>query len=195
MKFAITDRFLWMIYNFFEKTGEILEPPEIFRVRGLRDMIPAIPGEREFWRNLERKKRRRRFAQFVNHLKRRGYIKIDSLKEKRGILLTQKGAQKILRIKYKIKTGHRKRKDKKWIMVVFDIPENKRKYRDEFRGFLISLGFQNFQKSIWVSPYDITEDLEKIIKTYSLDKFVKIFLIEEVEIQPPKENKKQKNGK
>ena len=176
IRIPITDQFLWIVYNFFEKTGEILEPPEIFKLRSFRNIVPLGTG---VWRILEKKRRRRQFAQFVNHLKRQGYIKIANVKEKRGILLTPKGKKKVLRIRYKL-LAKKSRKDKKWIMVIFDIPEKMRKHRNEFRAFLISFGFQRLQKSVWVCPYDVLKDVEEIIRIYSLDKFVRIFLIEEI---------------
>jgi len=181
MKLPFTDKFLWMVYNFFEETGEILDQLGIFTLRSWRRLTPL---DDEFWRNLERKKDRNQFAQFINYLKRKGYIQIANLKEKKGILLTPKGKQRVLRTKFLLEnsSNFKKRKDGKWLMVIFDIPEKKRRLREEFRKFLYSLGFQKLQKSVWVSPYDVQKQLEEIIRTYQLDPFVRIFLIEEVEI-------------
>ena len=123
---------------------------------------------------------KRQFAQFVNYLKREGYIKIGNLKKKQGILLTPKGREKVLKVGYKL-LNKKQRKDKKWIMVIFDVPEKMRNYRDGFRTFLLSFGFQRLQKSVWVCPYDVLEKVEEIIGIYSLDRFVRIFLIEEIE--------------
>lgn len=176
MKIPITDQFLWLLYNFGD---EISKPLEIFRLRTKEDLNPE---GREFWKALERKRERNQFAQFINYLKKQGYIKISATKGKRGILLTSKGRSKSLIVKYKLDPRFKKRKDKKWVMVVFDIPEKMRKYRDEFRKYLLSFGFQKFQKSIWICPYDTLKDLNEVINTYSLDKFVKIFIVEEVEI-------------
>ena len=58
-----------------------------------------------------------------------------------------------------------------WRMVFFDIPENKRKYRDYLRKILKLVGFHEFQQSIWVYPYPVPaflKDLmfEKNIKPY-----------------------------
>lgn len=67
-------------------------------------------------------------------------------------------------------------------MVIFDIPEKKRKLRDFFREVLKNLGFKFLQKSIWVCPYDMLNKVQKIIQKSDLEKQVRIFLIEEVEI-------------
>jgi len=173
MKLPITDQFLWLIYNC---TEEILEPLEIFRLRTKNDIAPL---GRDIWKKLERKRRKNQFHQFINYLKNKGYIKITNLKGKKGILLTPKGNKKILRVRYKL-LDKKRRKDKKWIMVMYDIPEKKKKERASLREMLQILGYQKLQKSIWICPRDVFKETEKVIRIYSLDSYVKIFLIEEI---------------
>lgn len=181
MKPPFTDKFLWMIYNFFEETGEVLETTKIFKLPSWRKLTPL---DEEFWRNLEKKRGRQQFAQFINYLKEKGYIQIANLREKQGILLTPRGKRKALKTNFLLESssGLKKRRDGKFVMVIFDIPEKKRQLRDDFRKFLYSLGFQKLQKSVWVSPYDIQKQLEEMIRFYDLENYVRIFLIEEIEI-------------
>ena len=81
------------------------------------------------------------------------------------------------------KVKKKKRRDGNWLMLIFDIPEKKRKLRDLLRENLQILGFKLLQKSIWVCPYDILEQVQGIIQKYNLEKYVKIFLIKEVEFR------------
>lgn len=180
MKLPFTDKFLWMMYNFFEEVGEVLEPPFIFKLKSWRRITPL---DDEFWTNFEKKQSRKQFAQFVNYLKKQGYIQIATLKERQGILLTPKGKRKALGAKFSLEPPpqFKKRRDGKWLMVIFDIPEKKKRLREDFRKFLYSLGFQKLQKSVWVSPYDVQKQLDEIIRVYNLENFIRIFLIEEVE--------------
>jgi len=178
MKLPLTDQFLWELYNFLEKVEEILEPPEIFKLHTMRSAV-ATPEQRELWQRLEKKRSKRQFAQFVNYLKRKGYIKIATVKEKRAILLTPKAKEKILKIKTKLK-NKKERKDKKWIMLMYDIPQAKNRQRILLREVLKNLGYQRFQKSIWVCPYDVLDETKEIIDFYHLNPFAKIFLIEEI---------------
>jgi len=62
MKVPITDKFLWAVYNFYETLDEVLDPPEIFKLRGWKNMAPLDLG---FWKKLRRKKEKRQFAQFI----------------------------------------------------------------------------------------------------------------------------------
>jgi len=71
-------------------------------------------------------------------------------------------------------------------MVIFDIPERKRTLRDILRENLQILGFKYLQKSIWVCPYDVLEEVQNLIAKYELEKYVKTFLIEELEIETAK---------
>lgn len=52
--------------------------------------------------------------------------------------------------------------DKKWHLVMFDIPENQRAIRDRLRRQLNHLGLGILQASVWISPTDISEQIEKI---------------------------------
>lgn len=180
MRLPFTDKFLWAVYNFYKATDKALAPPDIFRLRTIKEVMRPHP---DFWRALEEKRSRRQFAQFVNYLKRKGYIRIDNLKGKRGILLTPRGEEKALRVRLFAKDGQpvKRRKDGKWVMVIFDIPENKRRYRDELRKILYALEFQKLQKSVWVCPNDVLERLEDAVRIYNLDYYVRTFLIEEIE--------------
>lgn len=50
-----------------------------------------------------------------------------------------------------------------WRIIFFDIPETKRKYRDHLRRVIKSVGFYEFQKSIWVYPYPVPQFLRDLI--------------------------------
>lgn len=137
---------------------------------------------KSFRRIYNKKKRKWAFANFVWHLKKNGYIKAKGLEPREGIILTQKGMERVLKTALK-KVKKKKRRDGNWLMLIFDIPEKKRKLRDLLRENLQILGFKLLQKSIWVCPYDILEQVQGIIQKYNLEKYVKIFLIKEVEFR------------
>jgi len=171
MKISITEQFLWGLYNIKEK---IIDIDRIFRIKSFRELV----DDREFWRNLKKKKERKQFAQFINYLRKKGYIKIVADK---GLLITPKGEEKILKIKYKF-LNRKRRIDGRWIMLMYDIPINKKRERYLLRRQLQYLRYQPLQKSIWVCPYDVFKETEEIINSILISKFVKIFLIKEIKI-------------
>jgi phenylacetic acid degradation operon negative regulatory protein len=96
-------------------------------------------------------------------------------------MLTAKGVEKVLCIKTKIE-GRKKRKDRKWQMIIFDIPEKIRGRRDCFRDGLKRLGYERLQQSIWICPYDVFKETKELIKYFKLEPFVKLLLTEEINI-------------
>src|SRR3990167_2143423 len=173
MKLPITDQLLWDIYNFIEKTSDI---HDIFSPKPWKEILCP-----QFHREYDKKMDRQRFSRLICYLKKKGYIKIKNLENKRGVILTQKGGEKILKTKLKaVKNGIKKRMDQKWQMLIFDIPEDKRALRDIFRDNLVILGYNQLQKSVWVSPYDVLEKTENLIRKSELDPYIKLFLIEEI---------------
>jgi len=177
MKLPLTDKFLFDLYNLLEKIDEISEP--FIPPRTMKEVLS--PSFFKLRRMYERKKAKRQFSQFINYLKKKGYIKIKNLEQKQGVILTKKGREKVLKVKVRIQ-NKKKRPDGKWQMIIFDIPEKKRHLRNLLREYLYSLGYRMLQQSVWVCPYDILKETETILREYSLDPYVKLFLIEEVEI-------------
>ena len=58
---------------------------------------------------------------------------------------------------------HGKRWDKRWRLVMFDIPQHRRRDRDRLRDEIQACGFLRLQDSVWVFPYDC-EDLVVLLK-------------------------------
>ena len=58
---------------------------------------------------------------------------------------------------------HGKRWDKRWRLVMFDIPQNRRRDRDRLRSEIQACGFLRLQDSVWIFPYDC-EDLVVLLK-------------------------------
>lgn len=52
-----------------------------------------------------------------------------------------------------------------WRVVIFDVPEHKRKVRYELRRAINLYGFKQLQKSVWVYPYPC-DDFVKLVKNY-----------------------------
>lgn len=63
--------------------------------------------------------------------------------------------------------------DGKWRIVLFDIPETIRGSRETIRFYLKNLEFYEFQKSVFVHPFDCQNEIEYIIENFQLRKFVR----------------------
>ncbi|MFA5773192.1 MAG: hypothetical protein WC908_00770 [Candidatus Paceibacterota bacterium] len=83
---------------------------------------------------------------------------------KKYLKLTEKGKLKLIRLeKYNFKFKKPRKWDKKWRIVIFDIPQKRRLQRDNLRFTLKQIGFIKLQHSVWVYPYDC-EDLITLLK-------------------------------
>ena len=99
-----------------------------------------------------------RIKQALLRLERRGLIHITGEGKKREIHLTGQGEQLIDALytgAYVIPIPARW--DGKWRVVMFDVPEKRKKVRDTLRFLLRSAGFVLFQDSVWIQPYPCNE--------------------------------------
>lgn len=64
----------------------------------------------------------------------------------------------------------------KWLLFSFNIPEKKRKLRNTLRNELIFLGFGRLHTNLWICPYDIREDCNKIIEKLKIKDHTAMFI-------------------
>lgn len=98
-----------------------------------------------------------------------------------NMVLTDKGKLKTLKYhfaKMKINSPYW---DKKWRIVIFDIPEKLRKGRDALRDKLKNLGFYELQKSVFVFPYGCENEIEFLIEFLNLRKYVRYGILESID--------------
>lgn len=177
MKILITDQFLLdILSSLLNATDDVVD----FLLSNKYKQMNILMGDQNpIFRKYRHDQNIRGLEQIIYYLKKNNYIKVKNLENKKAIIVTKKGLSKALKASFKIQKME-KRKDGKWIMIIFDIPQNHRKARDLLRSVLKNLGYKMFQQSVWVTPYDVSEKTEKLLQIYSLDKYVKIFLIEEL---------------
>lgn len=174
MKIPITDQFL---LDILESIGGITD---FLLGNKYRQIHMLFGNENPIFKKYRKEKRKRQFNQLIYYLKRKNYINVKNLEGKKGLILTKEGFSKALAAKW-IFEEKRKRKDGKWIMIVFDIPKNHSRARNLLRSILKNLGYVLFQHSVWVTPYDVSEQTEKLLQMHGLDRYVKIFLIEQLQ--------------
>lgn len=102
----------------------------------------------------------------IFNISRKRLIKVGLVEysEKGFLRLTEKGEEKLKQLElhgYRIKKP--RRWDKKWRVLIFDVPEDRKSIREKIRRTLITIGFKRLQDSVWVYPYDC-EDLITLLK-------------------------------
>lgn len=67
-----------------------------------------------------------------------------------------------------------KKWDRKWRIVIFDIPEKERLFRAILREHLYTLKFFKLQQSVFVSPYPFEKPILELIELYSAKSHVRV---------------------
>lgn len=84
-------------------------------------------------------------------------------RNQKEIEITKKGRLAIIAHRARTK-GIGAKWDKKWRVVIFDVPELSRKDRDFVRTHLKLLGLKECQKSVWISPWDVTGEIKDFFR-------------------------------
>mgnify|MGYP001565402777 FL=1 len=80
-----------------------------------------------------------------------------------------------------MKVQEKKQWDKKWRVVVFDVPEKYKRLRDVFRSRLEQLGLYRLQDSVYVSPYPCFDEVEFLRELYGIAFTTQYLLVEKIE--------------
>ncbi len=115
-----------------------------------------------------RKKSKKLYTAFWR-LKKQGCLIIEKKNHQIYISLTEKGKKLAgwLQIDA-LKIKKPKKWDKKWRIVIFDIAQLKKFYREAFRGKLKELGFYRLQDSVWIIPFDCQDEIELLREFFGL---------------------------
>lgn len=111
--------------------------------------------------------KRKNFYNLVWKSLKTGDIEKIVKNDKVYLRLSGRGKSKVIR-DFPMAAFQNKKWDGKWRIVLFDIEEKSRRIRDLFRAKLKELGFQMVQKSVYITPHDITRDLQEFIKSKDL---------------------------
>ncbi len=107
---------------------------------------------------------------------------------KKGMLeITESGRRYLMRETLFDNLRHRKKIkwDGKWRILIFDIPQYRKRDREHIRNTLISIGFMRLQHSVWIYPYDC-EDLMTLLKAdLKIGKHVLYMVVEALEYDRP----------
>ncbi len=62
-----------------------------------------------------------------------------------------------------------KKWNKWWYVLMFDVPETDRQYRNTLRAFLKKMRLGCLQKSVWITPWDIRADYDDLDRAAAVD--------------------------
>ncbi|MFN4212812.1 MAG: CRISPR-associated endonuclease Cas2 [Microgenomates group bacterium] len=119
-------------------------------------------------KNLEKRK--------IISLEKKGEEVIVKVLDNKNVEILKYSIKKLLELKAKKKAW-----SKKWFLVAFDVPEGERNKRNYLRKFLTDIGFYQYQKSIYVYPYECEEEVGLIKKIVEGGEYISYIVAERLE--------------
>ena len=155
---------VWTAYQrSFPSTSMARFDYEMKRARRAREKTDAHNRERHA------------FASILSKLKKDGLVKSGA----RGFSITAAGKNRLIELKKRLfwRDDYEKKETALLKIVMFDIPENQRKYRSWIRSVLKNLDFEMLQKSVWAGTVAIPEDFLVQLERLRLTRYVHIVAI------------------
>lgn len=123
----------------------------------------------------DRKERKRLYDAFT-YLKRHGLLNVRFKNNQMYISLTADGKKRVGKDDIdSLAILSPKRWDGQWRILLFDVPSRERTKREALRGKLIELGFTMIQKSVWVHPYECSNEVQILKRFFGFnDRAVKV---------------------
>jgi len=127
-------------------------------------------------------KRNEGFIKSISYLKRNRLVSMTENDGQQVLILTEDGKKRMLQFNFAKMTIKKPRKwDGYWRIVIFDIPEKRKRGREALRGKLKQLGFYQLQKSCFIHPFDCKSEIDFISEIYEVSQYVNFIVAKEVE--------------
>ena len=126
----------------------------------------------------------KKISNAFSRLRKQGCLQFQTVNHQIYISLTDKGKRKAGWMQIDdLEIVKPKKWDKKWRLVIFDIAQIKKIYREAFRGKLKDLGFRSLQKSVWVHPHECQAEIELLKDFFGLsDKELRLIVAQSIGI-------------
>ena len=122
----------------------------------------------------------------VSRIMKQGWLQSEKIGNKSYYYLTPRGEARIEEAAIRIFELTPKKWDGKWRMLMYTIPEEKRRIRDELRKELIWSGFGSISNGCWISPNNLEKEVHLLIENYEIQANVDFFV---AEYRGPEENR------
>jgi len=117
----------------------------------------------------------------IKGLQAKGQVEVAENSDGWMVKITRGGKQELLKydlMKFEPKKGVW---DGKWRVVFFDVEEIDRKMRDRLRFYIKKLGLRQLQRSVWVTPYDVSGEVRYMREILKIPYDVRIGTLESIE--------------
>ncbi|MBW3569331.1 hypothetical protein KY385_04340 [Candidatus Parcubacteria bacterium] len=123
-----------------------------------------------YFKKMDKRDRQRELRKTLDYMRRNGLVRGSY---EHGLQITSKGKKRLQKAELdRVNIPIPKHWDKKWRLVLFDIPETKKAGRDGLTHKIKELGFKQLQKSVWIFPHPCRGEIELVCSKYGVDRYV-----------------------
>ncbi|MBI5466391.1 MAG: CRISPR-associated endonuclease Cas2 [Candidatus Kerfeldbacteria bacterium] len=132
-----------------------------------------IRGRYEYVQEFKKLQRENYARQTLYSLRHSRYVVARRTGNRLMVHLTDKGQEALL--SFQLRQVDR-RLDRRYTVVIFDIPQSERAARRQFRLLLRQGGFAKLQQSVWISQCDVYQLISDLVRHLKLESWVNVFL-------------------
>ncbi len=116
-------------------------------------------------------------------LAKKGHITFINKDGRKYARLTPNGEKRLQyeQQKTSLLLARKKRWDKRWRVIIFDIPEYRRSTRDKLRLTMRNTGFYRLQDSVWLYPYDCEDFISLLKADLKIGQAILYMVVEKIE--------------
>jgi len=141
-------------------------------------MLKPLIKWRKNWSKIDRK----RIYEAIRRLNQKRLVELIEKSDKLYIKITDSGKQLIKSFDYdNLQLPKLKKWDKKWRMVIFDIPNEKRRERQTFSAKLKEIGFYPLQESVFIYPYECRDEIDFICEFLLIGRYTNYCIVESLD--------------
>lgn len=144
-------------------------------------VLPPLPmilvGVHKAWKGIKKED----LGRIVKRLKKQEMITMREKDGKTLVELTEKGKRRLLEYDFENIERKTKKRDGKWRLIIFDIPEGKKKNRDAFRRKLLQLDCVRLQDSVFVSAFPCKDEVDFLCHFLEISDYVTIVSLDRIE--------------
>lgn len=132
----------------------------------------------------KQKEKKRKVFRVLKNLEKKQIINIREEGDNVYVLIKNKNHPQVIKYSIKSLLDFKKKNKKwngKWFIVFFDVPEIQRNKRDYLRKFLKTLGFYQYQQSVYIFPFDCKKEIDLIKRIIEGAKYMKYIIADDIE--------------
>lgn len=149
----------------------------VFASVAIPNLPIAVGAALKIWKNINKHE----VGRVIKRLQKQNMISIKDNGQTITIQITDRGKKRLLEYDFENITLKAKRRDGKWRLVIFDIPEDKKHARDMFRKKLLQMGLVRLQDSVFASVFPCKKEIDFLCHFLNISDYITLVSLDKIE--------------